>query len=245
VGVRGGQISKDLTNADHFMVVSMNPIVLGNMPVAGKEKMYEKVAFMGQVPIKVRNKAAIGDYIISSGLNDGFGLAVNPKKITLDQIPQIVGVAWSETQSTPGFNYVNGAIGINVNDVVPKMKQQQAELKEIKAKVNGLIAYLKEKDPAFKESLIQLDTNEILTEEKIQTDVPKPSIAKSSKIGMNYIILMLEKDTELVEKVLTDTRTELERKGIDYKQFDQTNRLLTDKQYFIAYLKEISVTGKN
>jgi len=144
VGVRGGQISKDLTNADHFMVVSMNPIVLGNMPVAGKEKMYEKVAFMGQVPIKVRNKAAIGDYIISSGLNDGFGLAVNPKKITLDQIPQIVGVAWSETQSASGFNYVNGAIGINVNDVVPKMKQQQDEIKEIKTKVNDLISYLKE-----------------------------------------------------------------------------------------------------
>ena len=140
VGVRGGQISKDLTNADHFMVISMNPIVLGNMPEAGQEKLYEKVAFLGQVPIKIRNKAAIGDYIISSGLNDGFGLAVNPKKITLDQIPQIVGVAWSETQSNFGFNYVNGAIGINVNDVVPKMKQQQVEIKEIKNKVNELIS---------------------------------------------------------------------------------------------------------
>ena len=93
--------------------------------------------------------------------------------------------------------------------------------------------------------MFQLDTNEILTEEKIQTDVPKPSIAKSSKIGMNDIILMLEKDTDLVEKVLNDTRIELERKGIDYKQFDQTNRLLTDKQYFISYLKELTVTRKN
>ena len=246
VGVRGGQISKDLTNADHFMVISMNPIVLGNMPEAGKEKMYEKVAFLGQVPIKIRNKAAIGDYILSSGLNDGFGLAVNPKKITLDQIPRIVGVSWSETETTSGFSYVNGAIGINVNDVVPKMKQQQAEIKEIKTKVNELISYLKEKDPAFKGSLFELNSNEILIEEeKPQTVLPKPSIVKFSKISMDDIILMMEKDSDLVEKVLSDTRTELERKGIDYKQFDQTNRLLTDKQYFIAYLKELSVTKKN
>ena len=53
VGVRGGKVSKNIEGAEKVMVVSHKPIVLGNTPAEAAEKNFEKVAFMGQVPVKV------------------------------------------------------------------------------------------------------------------------------------------------------------------------------------------------
>ena len=94
VGVKAGQISLNTQGVDHFMVVSMRPIVLGNAPQPAKQENFEKVAFMGQVPVKVVGKVAIGDYILPSGNNDGLGIAVNPSDMKLGDYSRIVGVAW-------------------------------------------------------------------------------------------------------------------------------------------------------
>ena len=52
VGVRGGKISKNTTNAEQIMVVSTSPIVLGAEPSTDKVENFRQVAFMGQVPVK-------------------------------------------------------------------------------------------------------------------------------------------------------------------------------------------------
>jgi hypothetical protein len=67
VGVKGGVISKSFTEAEKFMVVSQNPTVIGAMPEANQSKMFEKIAFMGQAPVKVVGEAKRGDYILPSG----------------------------------------------------------------------------------------------------------------------------------------------------------------------------------
>ena len=41
------------------------PLILGNMPQLGKEPKYEKVSFMGQVPVYVSKTVKKGDYILS------------------------------------------------------------------------------------------------------------------------------------------------------------------------------------
>jgi uncharacterized coiled-coil protein SlyX len=131
VGVFGGKISKKTQGADNFMVVSFNPIVLGNMPKPDRQPLYEKVGFMGQVPVKVKGQVQMGDYILPSGQNDGFGIGVNPENMKADDYGRIVGVAWSNNpKNTAGV--IKMAIGINKNDVARKVVQQQKEIQELK-----------------------------------------------------------------------------------------------------------------
>jgi hypothetical protein len=56
VGVNGGLISKDFKRAEKYMVITRNPTIIGAMPDSANAKKYEKVAFMGQVPVKVIGK---------------------------------------------------------------------------------------------------------------------------------------------------------------------------------------------
>lgn len=147
VGVKGGKISKNLFGAERIMVVSYKPIVLGNMPQENEADLYEKVAFMGQVPVKVFGKVNIGDYIIPSGKNDGIGKAINPGLITIDQIKDIVGVAWSESNVAFGFSLINVAVGLNRNDsgliigkLENKVNEQAKEINYLKDQIEAILS---------------------------------------------------------------------------------------------------------
>lgn len=111
VGVKEGKISYTTADADHLLVISTNPIVLGNQPEEHLEYRYEKVAFMGQVPVRIRGEVSKGDYILPFGEHDGTGIAVSPEDILLEQIPQIIGVAW-EDGNNDYYNVVNCSIGL-------------------------------------------------------------------------------------------------------------------------------------
>jgi len=149
VGVKGGEISKNLRDAERMMVVSYKPIVLGNMPMKNRESEYEKIAFMGQVPVKVFGKVSIGDYILPSGKNDGIGRAINPTDITTKQLSNIVGVAWTESNDTVGIRLINTAVGVNKNDssliiekLETKVNQQTQEITYLKNQIESILVKL-------------------------------------------------------------------------------------------------------
>lgn len=146
VGVKGGKISLSTNQADHYMVVSKSPIVLGNMPEAKREKDFEKIAFMGQVPVRVVGAVAVGDYIIPSGNHDGFGLAVHPANMKLGDYARIVGVAWQAAKDKP-LNVVNVAVGINTNDLTSKMVAMNQRLDSLSQKTDNILAFLQGKAP--------------------------------------------------------------------------------------------------
>ncbi|MCX6146596.1 MAG: hypothetical protein NTW25_05005 [Candidatus Kapabacteria bacterium] len=135
VGMNGGEISRNTTNSEKNMVVSLNPIVLGNTPKVGYENEYEKVAFLGQVPVKVMGKVKKGDYIIPNGLNNGFGFAINPEDMKLDDYQKIVGVAWSDGISSD-FNVINISVGLNQNDAVKYIINQSKSIEKLKKELN-------------------------------------------------------------------------------------------------------------
>jgi hypothetical protein len=110
VGVRGGLISATTDGADQVLVVSHRPAVLANAPAGGTEAAYEKVAFMGQVPVKVTGRVRRGDYLVPSGRDDGFARAVAPDAIEPDAYGRIVGIAWSESDRV-GFSLAVTARG--------------------------------------------------------------------------------------------------------------------------------------
>jgi len=146
VGVSGGKLSLRTDQADHYMVVSKRPIVLGNMPAANREKDYEKVAFMGQVPVRVVGQVAIGDYIIPSGNHDGMGIAVHPADMKLGDYSRIVGVAWQAAKDA-SLNVVNVAVGINTNDLTTKMVAMSQQLESLSRKTDDILAFLQGKAP--------------------------------------------------------------------------------------------------
>ena len=140
VGVKGGKISLNTQDADHFMVVSTRPIVLGNMQPQNTAQ-YEKIAFLGQVPVRVIGKVAVGDYLIPSGNNDGFAIAIAPDKLPIADHRRIIGIAWETAKDAP-LNVINAAVGINRNSFSPALEQFAADLQETNQKMDQIIAYL-------------------------------------------------------------------------------------------------------
>ena len=142
VGVKGGKISKNVEGAEKLMVVSFKPIVLGNTPNDAALPNYEKVAFMGQVPVKVFGKVNLGDYIIPNGVNNGIGVAVAPDKIKHSDVKNIVGIAWSTAENPLAISTVNVAIGLNVNDNQKLVEKQQVEINDLKSEIDKINAKL-------------------------------------------------------------------------------------------------------
>ncbi len=248
IGVKGGKITRNTETADHFMVVSMSPIVLGNSPAQGQEKSYEKVAFMGQVPVKVAGNVAIGDYIIPSGNNDGIGVAVHPAQMSLENYKKIVGVAWSPAQNTAAFSLVNVAVGINANDMAHRMAQQQDELAQMRGKVNSILAYLGTKDPNFKEALLPAPTEgtagynpaaspaeDATATASIKLTAPAAAPRKSYSAATE----LFESEPQALKASMAKMKEQYEKQGIDTSQYPELHKLLTDEQYFMEKLKKM------
>jgi len=158
VGLKNGKISLNTLDAEKLFVISTKPIVLGNMPAEGKEADYEKVAFMGQVPVQVLGKVNAGDYILPSGKNNGLAIAVSPAKMKTEDYTRIVGVAWSNSQNEV-FGQVNTAIGLNTGDISKVVVEQSKEISDLKSKMNETNVLLAKLVPGFKEAAGIKDVN--------------------------------------------------------------------------------------
>jgi len=136
VGVYNGKITKNTKGADRVMVITDRPIVLGNDPGEDNIKDYEKVAFLGQVPVIVVGKVSEGDYILASGNEDGTAIAKKKENISVEDISDIIGVAW-EKKDNSEKGHVLTSIGIdNYKIPVQKLIEENQEQQEI---INSLI----------------------------------------------------------------------------------------------------------
>ncbi|MGI0134026.1 MAG: hypothetical protein ACREBW_03600, partial [Candidatus Micrarchaeaceae archaeon] len=127
VGVRNGLISKNTDSAQNIFAISTAPLVVGNEPPKGEEMDYTKVGFLGQVPVKVHGPVHEGDFIVASGLNDGFGIAIPPGEMTPRQFTTVLGRAWDNGENTVQ-NVVNVAIGLSARDMSEIVSRQQTEI---------------------------------------------------------------------------------------------------------------------
>ncbi len=131
VGETNGLISKKTDGAQSVLSISRAPIVLGNTPPKGEERFYDKVGFLGQVPVKVRGEVNAGDFIIPSGFEDGTGVAVSPDAISPDQFTLVVGRAWTGSKEL-GIKYVTIAAGLNAKSMSEIMSREQGEIDSLK-----------------------------------------------------------------------------------------------------------------
>jgi hypothetical protein len=137
VGVKGGKISKNTTDADQVMSISMNPIVLGNMPPKDEEGKYEKVGFLGQVPVLVVGNVEIGDYIVASGNNDGYAVAVSIDELELEDLNSVIGRAWSSSEGRLK-SLINVSVGIKTNEWVTILEKQNEKMNSLEERIKKL-----------------------------------------------------------------------------------------------------------
>ena len=139
VGVFEGRISRKTAGANQIMVISTAPIVLGNSPPESEEHLYEKVAFVGQAPVKVRGPVKAGDYIVPSRLNDGTGVAISAPEMKLSDFGRIVGRAW-ESSDREEVKLIKAVVGLAhpAPDLVALLAQKDEQLKTLSAEVELL-----------------------------------------------------------------------------------------------------------
>jgi hypothetical protein len=132
VAVRGGKITKDLKDAEQVMAVSKKPIVLGNMPEAAKVAAGNNIAFMGQIPVKVMGPVQSGDYIVANSEVPGYGVAIHPKEMKVEDFKLAVGRSW-DTNPKEGPKMVNTVVGVHNHDflnIIGNLQQKADKTEE-------------------------------------------------------------------------------------------------------------------
>ena len=229
VSVNGGKISKFTDNASQYMVISTKPAILGNMPMDGNEKSFEKVAFMGQIPVKVRGVVVSGDYILASRLNDGTGIAVAPNEIKAEQYSEIVGIAWSSALINGGISMVNMAIGLNGNDVARLAIKQETKITVLETKYNLL-----------EQRLLALESGTVAT---TKTNNSATAVASTpEKVLTRNEILASNMPSELSDGVMVEAFQYLEntykKQGVDFGKHPGLDRLFTDASFKTEVIKK-------
>ena len=244
VGIRGGRIVKSVVGVEKLMVVSSIPIVLGNMPVEGEEKNYEKIAFMGQVPVKVKGRVMPGDYILAKTDLPGWGMAVHPDKLTITDLNLIVGIAWAGSESD-GVSYVKTAVGINNNDIArlavaqdKKIDKLQDDLAALKSLVAANNEQLKSLVPGYKA---------IMPENTVtQTEAIKPGEDKKTSEALNSFsgderqIWFNEPRLEYLVKGIELAEQQLESTGFDTENNPFFRKYKSDPAYKEQVLQQIT-----
>ena len=207
------------------MVISTKPAMLGNMPMDGNEKSYEKVAFMGQIPVKVKGIVMSGDYILPSGLNDGTGIAVSPNDIKVNQYQNIVGIAWSNSYVNNGVSTINMAIGLNANDMANLAVQQEKKITALENKFNSL-----------EQRLLAIENGTTNAPAKANTDVTSAEVKTTttntpSRYEMIASSMPAELSNEVMEEAIQNLKLTYEKQGITIKNHPGLNKLFTDASF--------------
>ncbi|MDO5968806.1 hypothetical protein Q4Q35_03220 [Flavivirga aquimarina] len=228
VGVKGGYISKQTDNVDHIMVISTNPIVLGNSKKRDDLVYYEKVAFLGQVPVRVIGKVKIGDYILPSGNGDGLGIAKSTEEMGVLDYRNILGVAWEESKGEHA-NEINVAIGINANDISEKVAKQGEEIAKLKTQMQQVLAMLNQEEVDNEEPENNDESKEKREGEQVnQTHALSPLSAKqqkSNKTAKRFSEVefdeWLEEYGYIFEEKVSPLRAHFEKAGIDLSKYPE------------------------
>ena len=135
VGVHAGRISKRTEGAEQIMSVSLAPIVLGNTPPTGEEDDWEKVGFMGQVPVLVVGGCKAGDFLVPSGDDDGVAVAVAPRDLRVHHMRLVLGRAFEDSENDR-VDLVNTLIGVKTNEWATLFEHQAEQLADAESRLD-------------------------------------------------------------------------------------------------------------
>ncbi len=238
VGLKDGKITKNLDGTTKLLVISTNPIVLGNMQEKNAELPYEKVAFLGQVPVHVTGKVIPGDYILPSGNNDGLGIAVSPGRMRAEDYSRIVGKAWSGSDEE-AYHTINVAVGMHDGDISHVVAENKSKLNDIQSRLNKTDAILSSLLPAYKETRhrSRMDSQNPV---KAMPDLPVPGSAISVAGGYDWRVLPRDQ----VLKILDMTEKTLKEQGVNAEADAFWNKINTEPGYKEGFIQDMQAAYK-
>lgn len=225
VGVKNGKISLNTDGAERIMVISSNPIVVGNTPKEEEKIFFEKVAFLGQVYVSVLGDVKAGDYILPSGNNDGFAIAVAPEKMQTGDYHRIIGVAWEDAKSQNGLsNAIKVAVGINANDLSDKVAN-------LELKADRIISYLKGESP------LPEDGFEASLAEKLALAQQQPITSLGSQLSNEQFDQLIDAYGPFFEAVYGKSEEMLAERGFYVSDYPELQQQFKDPTGFFKELK--------
>lgn len=149
VGVLAGRVSKVTAEAHHVAAITARPVVVGNAPAQQDAHRFARVAFMGQVPVKVRGCVQAGDFIVASGFNDGTAVAIPPHEFVRSGHGHVIGTAWDSADGA-GLHRINTVIGLQsasaIEPLVASMMAQTKEMDSLKLELTKLKKLVSERN---------------------------------------------------------------------------------------------------
>jgi len=125
VGVRAGAISRSTQGAEHVMIVTDRPAVLGNADLVDNA---HPVAFVGQVPVRITGPANTGDLVLASGNHDGTARAIAPDTWNPETHGPIAGRIWMlDGPRRAGVQQAIVAVGVGTTTVLSERLQRQQD----------------------------------------------------------------------------------------------------------------------
>ena len=246
VGVRAGRVSRNTEGAERIMVISLKPIVLGNMPEAGKENLYEKVAFMGQVPVKVLGKVNSGDYILPSGFSNGLGVAVPAVRMKAQDYTRVAGIAWTDGEDTQ-LNVVNIAVGLSTNDAAGLVAQQDVkignlenELREMRTQMDRTNQMLAKLVPGFEVPGGQTTAGTV-TQVSGQTGSSGLATVQPAE---ERLVVYFEVSRDRVLEGYALAETMMKEKGIDIGNHPFFKKIKSEPGYFDQFINEAQASDQ-
>ncbi|MEM8712621.1 MAG: hypothetical protein AAGG01_16850, partial [Planctomycetota bacterium] len=146
VGIHGGEISHDVEDADVILVISTNPCLVGNTggSEAPERENHEIVAFLGQVPVRMRGRVRAGDLVLPSGRGDGTAVAVAPSDLAPARLGDVIGRAWGD--ATPAGDEVHRvvcAVGLERDRIAAlALGAVQTEVEDLRASMETILTRL-------------------------------------------------------------------------------------------------------
>ena len=241
VGVTNGRISRITQGADRMMVISLKPIVLGNMPEAGKESLYEKVAFMGQVPVKVLGTVKSGDYILPSGYANGLGVAVSAANMKPEDYSRVVGIAWSDG-TDPQLNVVNLAVGLGTSDAAGLVAKQESKITELQNQLQTLQSQVDRTNQQLAKLIPGFEVQGGQSTGTAVVPVPAPTgqVTVSSPEERTVVYFEVSRDQVLEGYALAEKM--MKEKGIDVEKHPFFKQINTEPGYYDKFISEIETS---
>ena len=188
-----------------------------------EEHLYEKIAFLGQVPVRVSGPVQEGDFIVPSGKNDGFGVAVHPDELPTGDFHKIVGVAWESAPDKP-VNTVIIGVGLHKNRL-------SGRVQEIEDKVDRITAYLKGEAPLHPDGDNRFKQSDIM-ENPIDIDRPMEDLFSDELFNE-----FLEKEEARIIETFRLTEKALRKKGYDFTNNPELLEMLHNPMETIKKLR--------
>jgi hypothetical protein len=131
----------------------------------------------------------------------------------ISDFAKVVGVAWQAAKDAP-LNYVNVGVGLNNNDLAPKVE-------EISNKVDNILAYLEGKAPlrpsTSPSQMMATPGNANIT------SAPSAKLLTDEQFDQ-----FLDNNADAIKQIMAQTKAELIKQGRDFDNNPQLNAFLNN-----------------